>query len=319
MTNLKTVLLALFTAVIALSASASAQKETRWVVQDFPVEENITGIHFFCPDTGYVVTSGGILARTFDGGVNWQPRRVSEYAALEDLHFTHGPIGILVGRSGTILRTRDGGYTWENESYYDTAAWLLDIQMIDHKNGVAIGATREPKERLGGLLLRTTDAGDTWNRIEVGGLGYSELVMPGDSTIRFLAYGAIYTSKDLGANWTSSLTFDGPPCRCLSIHGSSGITGGSSGAMAYSRDGGATWIQVQQDKKDLYVACQLVTERLGYMGGLDGLFKKTENGGSLWTDEALPVHFDVFDMQLVGTKLYVVGSNGTIVVGEVGK
>ena len=89
--------------------------------------------------------------------------------------------------------------------------------------------------------------------------------------------------------------------------------------MAYSRDGGATWIQVQQNESDLYIACQLVNEGLGYMGGLDGVFKKTENGGSLWTDEVLPAKFDIYDMQLVGSKLYIVGSNGNIVVGEVGQ
>ena len=316
MTNLKTPLFAALLLATASVAAASPDSTTTWTVQEFPIAENITGIDFFCEDTAYAVTSGGVIARTFDAGNHWIGRRITQ-TPLEDLQFIDGPVGWVIGQSGLIWKTKDGGLNWENQSYGDTAAWLLDIQMLDRSTGIIIGATREKKEMLGGLLLRTIDGGEHWNKIDVGGLGYSEIVTPNDSTVAFLAYGALYTSHDKGATWKRTLTFDGYPCRCLSILGSAGIMGGSSGTTAYSRDGGATWTESQQSQGDLYIACQLVNQSVGYMGGQGGKFRKTLNGGSIWFDESLPIDFDIFDMQLVGPKLYIVGSKGSVVVGDV--
>ena len=318
MTNLKSVLTGL-SLVAAIAASSHSQSESpKWTKLDFPVGDHISGIHFIHSDTGFAVTSNGVLARTFDGGRTWQARNVAPGIPLDDLYFINSLTGFVCGRSGTLLRTIDGGYNWINESYADTAVWLLDIELIDSKIGLVLGATRVDSSKLGGLLLRTEDGGDTWKRQIVGGLGFSEIVNIPGGPVHFLGFGMLFTSVDSGKSWDSRPTLDGAPSRCFSIKGSTGIMGGPSGGCAYSRDGGRTWIMAPQPETEFYVACQMITDRVGYMGGFDGKLRRTDNGGSLWNEEALPVVFDIFDMQLVGTKLYIAGSNGTIIVGDMG-
>jgi len=100
-------------------------------------------------------------------GENWeQAETVPVRSTLTRLAFSEGRLWA-VGHDTTILHSRDLGRTWVLQ-YFDPAAEepLLDVHFFDADNGVAIGAY--------GLYMRTANAGDDWEILEMADLVTSE-------------------------------------------------------------------------------------------------------------------------------------------------
>lgn len=287
-----------------------------WEAINIPVKEAITGIFFVNPDTGFVVTVGGKFGATYDGAKNWLILQVTPNVPLEDIYFLDSQNGFVCGRNGTILSTTDGGRSWQSRSYSDTLVWLFDIEMLDRQTGLVIGATREPDNRIGGLALRSTDGGKKWNKIEAPGLGYSEIFAEPGSPVRFLSYGQLNISKDMGKSWSSTLTIEGNPCRCLSFFGTNGIMGGVAGECAYTADGGRTWTKVKQKQENMFIAAQMISAHEGYLAGLNSTILHTLDGGRTWNVEAPGQTVDLYDLFLIGSRLYGAGSDGIMIYTE---
>lgn len=136
------------------------------------------------PD-GRVVAAGemGIVVTSTDGGKSWQQAKVPVGVSLTNLRFTSAKTGWAVGHAGVLLKTEDGGNTWTKLLDGEGAAKLafekarvlndpvamnratkrvaegadkpfFDILFLDDKRGFLVGAY--------GLLLRTVNAGKTW-------------------------------------------------------------------------------------------------------------------------------------------------------------
>jgi len=168
--------------------------------------ENINGIYMVSPDTGFVVTSGGILSRTNDGGKDWRSWWIAKGRSLEDLHFITSDIGWVCGERGIIMSTTDGGIHWTNKQGMDTVSWMFDIEFLDRAHGLAIGVTRQEDAPMTGLAYRTTDGGIRWDKMETIGAGYSEIFtrytfsLTARSTIR-----KISANPGIGSRqWTAS-------------------------------------------------------------------------------------------------------------------
>ena len=279
--------------------------------------ENINGIYMVSPDTGFVVTSGGILSRTDDGGKDWRSWWIAKGRSLEDLHFITSDIGWVCGERGIIMNTSDGGIHWTNKQGMDTVSWMFDIEFLDRTHGLAIGVTRQEDAPMTGLAYRTTDGGIRWNKMETIGAGYSEIFHKPGNPVYFLSYGKINYSEDFGESWDWFKTVDGQPARALSLYGTSGLICGMEGMTAFTRDGGYNWHISQREKSTMFVAAQLIDDTTGYIGGTGGAILKTVDAGRSWTQEKLPRAFDVYDFFLIEDKLWAVGSRGGIAVKKV--
>lgn len=191
-------------AVLAVFMVAPVAAAQDWNQVKTPIKENINGLYFVHPDTGFLVTSDGKLARTFDGGRSWDVFDAALGISLEDLHFFNSDTGFVCGSRGTIKITYDGGYTWTDKSLPDTNCWLFDIEMLDRQTGLATGMTRTKEAPLGGLAVRSTDGGKTWSALKPMGLGYSEILYQPGGTLFFLSYGKLNYSNDKGKSWQST-------------------------------------------------------------------------------------------------------------------
>jgi len=125
---------------------------------------------------GHVLTSD-------DAGQHWQPAQVPVSGDLVAVSFPTPERGWAVGHDGVVLHSADGGRRWTRQldgrslgallvAHYERAGdarWLaearrlaaqgaenpwLDVHFRDAHNGLLVGAF--------GLLLRTTDGGQTW-------------------------------------------------------------------------------------------------------------------------------------------------------------
>ena len=118
----------------------------------------------------------GIL-KTTDGGTTWTSISMAEHAnLLIDNYFTDDLHGWVVGGKGgttyeelkpVVLFTADGGRTWENRLQnsgidFPSGEWGWKIQFLSDKIGFV-----SLENSHGAAILRTTDGGESWKRIEV--------------------------------------------------------------------------------------------------------------------------------------------------------
>ena len=120
------------------------------------------------------------MMRTLDGGASWEGWDMAAHATLlVDTYFTDADHGWVVGgKAGVpnptrndvhavVLRTEDGGKTWVNKAAALSAElplgeWGWKIQFLDDRIGyVALESFTR------GAVLKTTDGGDSWTRIDV--------------------------------------------------------------------------------------------------------------------------------------------------------
>ncbi|MBU1985450.1 T9SS type A sorting domain-containing protein, partial [bacterium] len=148
------------------------------------------------PDTVYVGTGeacsagysyfGTGIYRTTDGGLSWQHRGLtdSRYIARIALDPTNpqkvwvaamGELYITGGERGVYLST-DGGQTWEPSLFVNDSTGACDVVVHPTNPDTIFAATwqriRSPEYRQAGGrgsgIYRTTDGGDTWQRLTDG-------------------------------------------------------------------------------------------------------------------------------------------------------
>lgn len=295
---------------LLLLAFAATAHAAEWQKVDIPANEDLSGVSFLNRDTGIVVTQYGRYLLTEDGSKRWRSFSEKPPVALEDIDFFNENVAAICGRGGRLYITTTGLDGWQNVSLPDTTPWLLDVEMLDDTTGLVIGITRNPENIFEGLTLRTTDGGKTWNPLTQLGYGLADIEVADDGTVMVLSFGKLSESKDKGFSWTSHLTFDGEPCRTFALHGRHGIMGGLKGLCAYTEDRGQTWNIVRQSLDYVLIASEMVSDKVGYIGGTKGVLLRTDDGGASWTKETLPEAFDIFEMQLVDGRLFIVGSDG---------
>lgn len=278
------------------------------------ISDNITGIHFIAADTGFLVTHAGQVGITYDAGRIWRMMTISPDAILEDVSFLNNRLGLVSGRNGALFVTRDGGRRWEDRSLPDTLEWLLSVQWIDSARAIAVGMTRNPATPLAGLSLITSDGGRSWQRQESMGLGYGDLYLSPGGPVYFQSYGKLHMSRDSGQTWRTVKTLDGTPGRATAIIGRIGVLAGAGGRIMYSHDNGRSWNDASTEITNPFTCLRMLNTDTGYVAGLGGIVMKTTDGGVTWIslelDESL--RFDIYDMDIAGDQLFLVGQYGTI-------
>ena len=306
----------LVTALVILASSSQAWGQ-EWQTLSFPDRSNITGICFVHPDTGFVVTNVGGIGRTVDGGQTWRLFQVTKGAALEDVSFVSGNLGFVCGRAGSLYRTVDGGLNWDNKCLKDTIPWLFDVEMLDAKTVVVAGATRAASNPAEGLMLRSEDGGRSFTILPKVGMGYKEFFFQRGGPLYLLATGTLATSDDLGTNWKPNLIGLPKAGRALSFSGKTGVMAGPGGMIAFSADNGRTWRSNDQAGDKVFIAVEMIDDKVGYIGGHPEVLLKTEDGGRTWTDETPKRKLTVLDFCLIADRLYAVGKGGAIAVKKV--
>ncbi len=115
--------------------------------------------------TGWAAADNGNLARTTNGGANWNQVNTPTGASYNSITFVSQTQGYACGINGTIIATSNSGQTWVQQTSGVTDI-LYSVHFGSSSNGVCTGNN--------GARLRTTNGGQTWllNReeadIEIG-------------------------------------------------------------------------------------------------------------------------------------------------------
>jgi photosystem II stability/assembly factor-like uncharacterized protein len=235
-----------------------------WQQQNTTTEYHLFSISFTDADNGWAIGEWNTVLRTTNGGRTWFRLTEEEDMVLTFIDMADNLHGWIVGEAGLILYTADGGATWhqqmpkiferatENEVFENPRPGLFCVQAIDADTAFISG--------LEALILRTTDAGLTWEPMQ------TESQYP------------LYTIK---------------------IKHGKGRAVGDKGAYLLSEDNGETW-SLQEDvitSKQWFRDISFSSPDKGWVVGQAGMVVVTNDGGATWQFlSGLSYDMDFFEM-----------------------
>jgi photosystem II stability/assembly factor-like uncharacterized protein len=271
-------------------------------------------VFFITPSKGWVVgqRSTGpqdwaqVIMHTDDGGKHWQEQYSfasdglwSHTLRLNAVQFVNENRGWAVGyvedvglsQTSGILFTDDGGTTWSQQGEGITEGQLVDLYFIDDMTGwVLTDAASYPDGSA--QLLKTTDAGDTWEMVNTGQdalitVGFAirtgSLFFPDENTGWILGCRQnLLKTEDGGETWAK---IPGPQrwINTFDIEFADNLHGTICGedSVLFTTDGGMTWMNQTVTDRTL-TALQFLDSVHGWMVGEYGLVYLTDDGGFTW-------------------------------------
>ncbi len=235
-----------------------------WTQARVPPRQMLTAIHFVDAQHGWAVGHDALVLVTRDGGLTWtaQHEDREREAPLLDVWFADLRHGIAVGAYGALIETTDGGETWSDISDRLDNEDGYHLNAISHIEGSGLFIVGEM-----GSMFRSTDLGQSWERVEAPYEG-SLFGVLGERPGVVLAFGLrghLFRSDDFGTSWKQiEVNDEGRPLRSGLAGGvfteSGVVIVGHGGAVLTSRDGGRTFSVIHRgDRRSL--ASALVNER----------------------------------------------------------
>jgi len=274
--------------------------------------------------------------RSKDGGINWDKMGFdkSERISGIEIHPKNSNI-VYVSVLGSlwsdstergIYKTVDGGETWNNILYVDEKTGAADFMMDPNNPNVLYAAMWEHRRTAwdfnsggaGSALYKSTDGGDSWNKIHngfpegiLGRIGIA--VAPSDSNRVYAVVESakdkgLYRSTDAGASWEqtngdfaltvrpfyfSRIVVDPKDPDVV-------VKGGLSGSI--SKDGGETFVSLGNMHSDIHdIVFDINNSDMMHVGTDGGVYRSWNQGTTMEIVSNLPLsqfyHISVDDAE----------------------
>ena len=186
----------------------------------------------------------------------WEKQNSGSFAWLHAVFFTDEQRGWAVGSKGVLLRTEDGGARWTARPRPSEDA-LQDVFFTDEAHGwiVCERSIYAPmrKDEARTYLLKTTDGGESWRRVDVLAGADVDIVL---ARVRF---------ADSEHGWVF----------------------GEMGALYVTADGGSTWTRRRVPTRHLLLGASFIDAQQGWLAGAGSTLLQTSDGGASWHAGAL--------------------------------
>jgi photosystem II stability/assembly factor-like uncharacterized protein len=176
-----------------------------WQKQTSPVDFFLMDVHFANASKGWIVSERTHILYTENGGETWQVQFSDQDFILKSVSFCDAVNGWAAGEYGFIYHTADGGKSWEKQSGYFTISpdtdeveggnYLFDVVAVDPQTAWAVG--------IDSCIMRTSDAGKTWQELKPGLPKTTLFCVEADRDNNILIGGTVIflMSTDGGLNW----------------------------------------------------------------------------------------------------------------------
>lgn len=261
----------------------------------------------------------------------WERQRTGTFAWLHSVFFVDVRRGWAVGGKGALLATADGGATWEARRP-PTGDALRDVFFSDAETGWILceRGTYTPagRDEPVAYLLKTSDGGGSWARVEVTRGADVDLKLAGvrfagrDHGWVFGEMGALFATRDGGATWTRQRA----PTRHVLLGGAfldarTGWLSGGGLTLLKTADGGDNWEAAAvtppaahggRASLRLNAVC-FVGPKRGWAVGAGGLVLSTEDGGGTWRPQSSGAAEDLYDVKFLDEREgWAVGGGGAM-------
>jgi photosystem II stability/assembly factor-like uncharacterized protein len=255
----------------------------------------------------------------------WSVQSSGTLAWLRAVYFLDAQHGWAAGSKGTLVSTEDGGRTWRAHAR-PTEDALRDLFFTDAATGWLV-CERDPfklasLEEQRSYLLKTTDGGASWSRVDVTSGANAELVLTrvvfADAERGWVMgeTGALYATRDGGATWTRQRV---PTQRLLLgasfLDPAQGWLVGAGATILQTSDGGAQWQNASTLPADTarLNAVSFADARRGWAVGAGGTILSTADGGHTWRRQQSNTDADLSDVSFVDAREgWAVGADGFV-------
>ena len=215
--------------------------------------------------------------RTQDGGLTWQNTTPGLSPNISIAAITFDPRNQRIafaadGGSGFLYRSNDGGATWVEvpsvRDYISSNSAIGELYATNEGAGLVLYAGT----RFDGVL-RTADAGNTWQRLDAGLVGEARRIrelLDYNGALYAGTHDGLYRLPAGGTTWTRVESFpDGGIVYSLATQGNT-LYAGTDTAL-YRSDDGDAWTRVANTPSTIYYDV-VDTGRLLVLGTENGLF-----------------------------------------------
>ncbi|MBI1804324.1 MAG: hypothetical protein HY033_06435 [Ignavibacteriae bacterium] len=312
----------------------------------------LTSVTFTTPSAGFVVGAHGEVYRTANGGILWSPISIGDSINLNQIIMTNASEGWIVGDVGKSYHTTDGGITWSPTVFGDGSninsiaqignhIWIVGEyghiyhstndgstwSPLDHGSRLSVNWVTFPSATVGyavgqtGLIMRTTDAGESWveqtspdptvSCYGIDCIDETHAWAVGDD-------GTIFRSVD-GNIWSTQPS--GITHSLFGIHfanSSAGwIVGGEftnyTGIVLHTNDAGTSWVTQYNAVPEILFGVSFPTPSRGWAVGANGYITRTTDGGNTWTQQTSGTGANFFWCSFIdSSEGWAVGDSGKI-------
>lgn len=218
------------------------------------------------------------------GADEWRQVGSPVRVMLTGISFADTSSGVAVGHDAVVLRTTDGGETWLlAHADPDRDAPLLDVQLLDARHGLAVGAY--------GLLLVSDNAGVSWNEHPdlIVDFHLNAIAVNPDAVLVAGESGTVLHSADGGATWTARpFPYEGSLHGALGLGPARWLVFGLRGHVYRSDDDGLTWTQVEVATEAGLMGGTVREDGTVVVVGLGGTVLISRDGARSFVPETLP-------------------------------
>ncbi|MCK5741962.1 MAG: hypothetical protein KAH48_07085 [Chlorobi bacterium] len=246
---LKRIIITIFTMLISYSGLFAAEA---WE-KSYGTRNTTNDIFFIDKNTGWAVSSDGIVVHTTDGGDTWTEQYAGTNVRMTSLSFINKTTGWACGMDGTVIYTNDAGENWQDRCI-EPLTDLRQVLFLNENDGWTVGEK--------GLIMRTHNGGKTWGKIASG----TDIVLDN------ICFADNLNGWIGGTKWD----YDSNPWE-------------KHGVLLHTTDSGNNWTLTDEFKDNAIYDIYFVNSYLGFISGDDGFLTKTTNGGKTWEVQETPV------------------------------
>lgn len=317
------IMLALSNAGIIIFNGISVSQSKWEYIHPFPTGNTLNSISFYDFNNGYSAGSKGTIIRTTDGGRSWITENSGVSTSINRIICLNKFRTIAIGDRGVILTKSSIENFWISRRS-PVPYNLHDVKFISDKTGYTAG--------LGGTVLKTTDSGIQWIKLNTGTSASLFCIDFADvNTGVSGGYNVILKTSDGGFSWMNLNILISPPSQIIDVR----MFGRDTiyalcctpyGGFLKSTDGGFSWefhslnLPLLFDGTvDLVRSFSFKDSQTGYIVTDLGTILNTQNGGGYWSSDSTyrPVYeksgilreVNYFD---AGT-IFITGGGGTVI------
>ncbi len=311
--------------------------------------DSFSSVSFSDSLNGVIVTLGGRIYHTSDGGESWAYAGPQLYRGLRRVRLKSS-YGLAVGYVGDTFRTTDGGRSWFFHSAATGGRALRDVFLRDSLNAVAAGdegIIRRSTDgglswmsvasgttahfqsvsfhddlngligTLDGSVLRTTDGGISWSAPEPTPMRYvwDMAFGPAGFGICLTRFdGKIFRTGDGGRSWEGlEYAWNGSYRGAWTVSPGSVYAVGDGGRIEFSSDSGRSWEQQSGTTAATLRGVNFRNPLEGWVVGDSGVILRTTDAGTGWIRRPAPVSENFLAVASPGEAVgIVVGENNSI-------